>query len=270
MTESGNFAPFLNQISAAILVSRGAHRTSLVFAPIITMDMQRVAKYIESARLYALGSPVYTAVATVAIAGAVHMLSGYQCCLNVKPEESIIVITGCDTGFGLMTCKKLSSMGYVVVAACLLQQSVKDLENVVALPIQCDITKEEDRNRLLAKVQELEQSRNARLWTLVNNAGIANSGGIDWVPSAACRKVMEVNFFGLFEVTRAFLPLLKRTKNSRIINISSAAGLVGSFHMGVYCGKHLKCCSTPPWNDFSISLLFPSVEARCGGPGQDS
>jgi short-subunit dehydrogenase len=52
---------------------------------------------------------------------------------------------------------------------------------------------------------------------------------------------MEVNFFALFEVTRAFLPILKKVKDSRIINICSAAGFTGSYQAGVYCGKFRKC-----------------------------
>ena len=92
---------------------------------------------------------------------------------------------------------------------------------------------------LAQKTEDLMLRLNARLWAVVNNAGVANSGNIDWIPSASCRKVMEVNFFALFEVTRAMLPLLKRTKDSRVINISSAAGFSASYQMGVYCGKFL-------------------------------
>jgi NAD(P)-dependent dehydrogenase (short-subunit alcohol dehydrogenase family) len=174
----------------------------------------------------------------VALLGAAHYLFGSPRSLKVKPQECIIVITGCDTGFGLMSCHRLSKLGYLVVAACLQAQSVESLRGVVALPVQCDVTKEADIRNLVQKTEELARSRNARVWTVVNNAGIANSGCIDWVPSASCRKVMEVNFFALFEVTRAFLPLLKKVKDSRIINISSAAGFSGSYQMGVYCGEY--------------------------------
>jgi 3-hydroxybutyrate dehydrogenase len=114
---------------------------------------------------------------------------------------------------------------------------VVELESTVALSVQCDITKEADLHLLVTKVEALAKSHSARLWAVVNNAGVANSGNLDLVSSKACRQVMEVNFFALFEVTRAFLPLLKQTKDSRVINISSAAGLTGSYQMGVYCGK---------------------------------
>ena len=54
-----------------------------------------------------------------------------------------------------------------------------------------------------------------------------------------CRKVMEVNFFGLLGVTQAFLQHLKRNRGSRIINMSSVAGVVALPAMSVYAGsKH--------------------------------
>lgn len=50
---------------------------------------------------------------------------------------------------------------------------------------------------------------------------------------------MEVNFFGVVTVTKAFLPLLKKTKNSRIVNLSSVAGFSSSPMMGAYAAsKH--------------------------------
>jgi NAD(P)-dependent dehydrogenase (short-subunit alcohol dehydrogenase family) len=199
--------------------------------------MESVARYIESAKLHVLEHPLQAAAASVALLGATHYLFGSPRSLTVNPQECIIVITGCDTGFGLMSCHRLSKLGYLVVAACLQAQSVEALSGVVALPIQCDVTKEADIRNLVQKTEELARSRNARVWTLVNNAGIAKGGCIDWIPSAACRQVMEVNFFALFEVTRAFLPLLKKVKDSRIINICSAAGFTGSYQAGVYCGK---------------------------------
>ena len=169
--------------------------------------------------------------------------------VSIVPGQSIIVITGCDSGFGLMSCKKLSSMGYLVVAACLQDKSVEALKGIAALPIQCDITKDADLQRLVKKTKELAAAKNARVWAIVNNAGIATSGNVDLVSTKACRQVMEVNFFALFEVTRAFLPLLKQTKNSRIINISSGAGLSGFYNMGMYCGE----CSHFP------SSLLPRI-----------
>jgi hypothetical protein len=140
-----------------------------------------IAKLIESVKSFVEKNPIQTAAGSLAFLVASHYLLIRKRNLNVKPSESVVVITGCDSGFGLMTAKKLSSMGYLVVAACLLPESVVDLQGVVALAVCCDITKAADIKLLASKTEELCVSRNARLWAVVNNAGIANSGGIDWV-----------------------------------------------------------------------------------------
>lgn len=196
-----------------------------------------INKHFQSARLFSVENPLSVGAMALATLGSVYWLFGGKAKLNVNPSRSIVVITGCDSGFGLMTAKKLTSMGYLVVAGCLQAESVEALKFSVTLPVLCDVTKEADLQQLVIKVWELSELRNARLWALVNNAGIGNAGGIDLMSSRSCRQVMEVNFFALFEVTRAFLPLLKQTKNSRIINISSAAGFAGSHQMGVYTGE---------------------------------
>ena len=74
------------------------------------------------------------------------------------------------------------------------------------------------------------------MWAIINNAGIAPLGAIDWLSLESIRKTMDVNYFGLIIVTQLFMPLLKKTKNSRIINVSSAAGVAGLVYFGSYCG----------------------------------
>jgi NAD(P)-dependent dehydrogenase (short-subunit alcohol dehydrogenase family) len=69
------------------------------------------------------------------------------------------------------------------------------------------------------------ERRHGRLDILVNNAGIA----LDWVaPSELTydelQKTFETNVFGAFRVTKALLPLLKKSKHGRIVNLSSGLG----------------------------------------------
>jgi short-subunit dehydrogenase len=62
---------------------------------------------------------------------------------------------------------------------------------------------------------------------LVNNAGIGATGHFAEVSPDRLRKIMEVNFFGLTETTRALLPLLRQGRQPAIVNISSIAGKRG-------------------------------------------
>lgn len=63
----------------------------------------------------------------------------------------------------------------------------------------------------------------AGLWGLINNAGIAKVGPIEWQTLDDYRQVADVNLWGLIDVTKVFLPLVKKQRG-RIINISSIGG----------------------------------------------
>jgi NAD(P)-dependent dehydrogenase (short-subunit alcohol dehydrogenase family) len=158
---------------------------------------------------------------------------------NLEKEKCIVVITGCDSGFGLATAQKLHNLGYIVIAACLTSAGVDNLAGKVSLAVQCDVTKSADIADLLKATSKVVNTKNAKLWAIVNNAGIAPCGFLDWMDLSHFRKVMDVNFFAVVEMIKAFLPLLKQVKDSRIINVSSMAGLTGPVAFGAYCAsKH--------------------------------
>lgn len=75
-------------------------------------------------------------------------------------------------------------------------------------------------------VASVTQTRGTRLWAVVNNAGVSNYSAIEWGLSTheIFGKLLEVNTLGSVRVTRAFLPLLRKTRDSRVILMSSMAG----------------------------------------------
>ena len=154
-------------------------------------------------------------------------------------NSRLVVITGCDSGFGEMTSRRITSAGYKVLALCLTVDGVKKMESAgVYKAMQCDVTKAEDIERVTKEVSSITSS-SLCLWALINNAGIAPIGYIDWLKEDLFRSAMEVNYFGLVSMTKAMLPYLKMTRNGRIINISSMAGLLGSPGFGAYAAtKH--------------------------------
>ena len=159
---------------------------------------------------------------------------------SIKPKDrakKVVVITGCDTGFGFQTAQLLQQQGCQVVAACLTDEGVVALADKVSLAHRCDVTNAESITTLAAAVEKFIADHDGlKLWALINNAGIGIGGNIDWLPMDVTRKVMEVNFFGVVATTQAFLPLLKKCKHSRIVNLSSLAGLLGSQLLSAYCG----------------------------------
>ena len=61
------------------------------------------------------------------------------------------------------------------------------------------------------------------MWGLVNNAGVLGIGPAEWVPLAEYKRVADVNLWGLIDVTKTFLPLVKKTKG-RVVLVGSIAG----------------------------------------------
>jgi len=90
------------------------------------------------------------------------------------------------------------------------------------------------------------QRQRRRLKGLFNNAGIGGEGSfgidstaIEYTELADYRQVMEVNYFGVVEMTKAFLPLLRTTPDSRILMNTSVAGYVAAPFMAAYASsKH--------------------------------
>ncbi|KAM9825281.1 11-beta-hydroxysteroid dehydrogenase type 2 [Syngnathus typhle] len=138
-----------------------------------------------------------------------------------------VVITGCDSGFGKATARHLDGLGFRVFAtvleaegegACELQRACSPRLSL----LQLDITQPQQVRGALAQVQA--QLGPQGLWALVNNAGVCvNFGDIELSQMSTFRGCMEVNFFGTLNVTKTFLPLLRRGKG-RVITVSSPAG----------------------------------------------
>jgi dehydrogenase/reductase SDR family member 9 len=142
-------------------------------------------------------------------------------------------------GFGEALSKVLSKKGFRVIATCLTKDGAEKLKKEVALTVICNITKPTDISHLSDQVEQYCHREGAKVWALVNNAGIADGGALDWTSLDVYRRVMEVNFFGLVATTKAILPFLKHNPGSRIVNLSSVAGLVSGAGIGPYfASKH--------------------------------
>ncbi|CAM9369546.1 unnamed protein product [Laminaria digitata] len=136
----------------------------------------------------------------------------------------VVVMSGCDHGIGNAAAKKLSLLGYNVIAGCLTDEGARKLQNEATgiRAEKCDVTKTEDVSRLASIV---EREHNGKLHALVNNAGIVSSGQALIVPLEASEKVVTVNLLGTMRMTKMFLPLLVDNAGSRMVFMSSVCGL---------------------------------------------
>jgi NAD(P)-dependent dehydrogenase (short-subunit alcohol dehydrogenase family) len=156
-------------------------------------------------------------------------------------RQCLVVITGCSTGFGLALAKALTEQGCPIVATCRSAEGEAKLKGMgIAVVVRCDVTREEDVQRLSGAVNGyLDTHPQCCLWGLINNAGIPLNGFVDWLPMEAFRDIMEVNYFAPIRLIKIFLPLLKKTYGSRIINVSSLSGYLSGQFFGAYSGsKH--------------------------------
>jgi len=179
-------------------------------------------------------------VASVAAVSSLAYMAWSNRRVSIDPKKCVIVITGCDSGFGLATAETLSAQGYPVIATCMTEAGIAHLKPIVADVIYCDVTSGENVLSLSSAVNSyLDNHEGSKLWTLVNNAGIIATGYVDWVAMGEFRKLMEVNYFAPIRLVKEFLPLLKRARGSRVINLSSIAGITAGLLLGPYSGsKH--------------------------------
>jgi NAD(P)-dependent dehydrogenase (short-subunit alcohol dehydrogenase family) len=135
-----------------------------------------------------------------------------------------IVITGASTGIGRACALHLDAQGHRVFAGVRKDadgESLRAESTGRLVPVNIDVT-DESTVSAAAKVVG-EEVGAAGLQGLVNNAGIAVSGPLEYLPIDDLRRQLEVNVVGQIAVTQAFLPLI-RTGRGRIVNIGSVAG----------------------------------------------
>ena len=206
---------------------------------------------------------IHIIIGFIIAAFCVTLLQGTkQSTIKGKEQAYVVLITGCDSGFGLMASLQFAKAGFLVVSTCMTVEGMDALKGKVEQAIICDVTKDADVDDVIKHCQRICESRKAKLWAVVANAGVAVAGAMDWMESEALHKVMEVNYFGVVRTIQKALPLLKTSPQSRIILISSMAGLGGFPLMGAYCASKFavqgmaQCllCELRLWNIFVCTI----------------
>jgi NAD(P)-dependent dehydrogenase (short-subunit alcohol dehydrogenase family) len=151
----------------------------------------------------------------------------------------------------------LAKLGYFVVATVITKIGFNNLDGKVGCVLISDVTNQKDVDTLSKTTQVIMDEKKLSLWAVVNNAGIAAGMFLDLTSMETYQKVMDVNYFGIIRVVKSVLYLLKQTKHSRVINISSVAGYQASGIMGAYCGK--LCYISTPTSNHKYPLIFSYI-----------
>eukprot|EP00127_Corallochytrium_limacisporum_P003962 Clim_evm11s156 gene=Clim_evmTU11s156 len=150
--------------------------------------------------------------------------------------DKAILITGCDTGFGRQTAVHLADLGFTVYAACLLDKSLAPLRKEGGknmIPIKCDVTKPKEVDVM---VKQIREETGGHLQAVINNAGISGGMIVEFTPLEDYKRVMEVNFFALVDVTTKVLDMIQQNEGT-VVNVSSLAGRVASPAMAAYASS---------------------------------
>ncbi|MFF0411263.1 SDR family oxidoreductase [Kitasatospora sp. NPDC004745] len=158
--------------------------------------------------------------------------------MDTAAATPIVLITGTSSGIGLAAAVAAARAGYGVVA------TMRDTARAEALrhaAVEAGVGERIEIERLdvtdpasVATCLETVLARHGRLDAVVNNAGAGYVGTIEQDGMAPVRSTMEVNFFGVVEVTRAALPHLRAT-GGRVITVTSVGGVVGQPFNEAYC-----------------------------------
>jgi NAD(P)-dependent dehydrogenase (short-subunit alcohol dehydrogenase family) len=139
--------------------------------------------------------------------------------------NKVCIVTGGTSGIGLACAKLLSEEGCRVYTV-----SRRGAELPFAASISADVTDEQAVREVIARVYEKEK----RLDIVVCCAGFGISGALEFTKSADAHRQMEVNLFGIDNVSKAAIPLMREQGGGQLIFISSVAGVVSIPFQGWY------------------------------------
>ena len=142
-------------------------------------------------------------------------------------------ITGCSTGFGRALASLALQQGNRVVVTA---RKTSDIEDIVApypetaIAFKLDVT---DKADIKASVEKALETFGG-IDVLVNNAGIGYFGAVEESEEDEVRRMFEINVFGLANMTKEVLPIMRKQRSGHIVNIASIGGLVSFPAVGFY------------------------------------
>lgn len=129
--------------------------------------------------------------------------------------NQVAIVTGGTSGIGKATALALKASGCTVYEFSRRAQGVEGLHHIAA-----DVTSEDSVRAAVAQVMDAE----GRIDILVNNAGFGISGAIEFTSTADAKSLFDVNFFGMVNMNRAVIPIMRQAGRGRIVNLSSVGG----------------------------------------------
>jgi NAD(P)-dependent dehydrogenase (short-subunit alcohol dehydrogenase family) len=168
------------------------------------------------------------------------------------PTPKIWFVTGAARGIGAAIARAALDAGDSVVATGRRREALVETfgeDGDALLSLALDVT---DAAQIAAAV-ETAVARFGRIDVLVNNAGYGHLGLFEETRPQDARTQFDTNVFGLFDMTRAVLPVMRAQRAGHVFNISSIGGLLGGESGSIYCASK-----------FAVEGFTESVAAEVG------
>ena len=149
---------------------------------------------------------------------------------------AVVLITGCSSGFGLLSALHFARKGDTVYASMRntakagALEEAREKEKLSIEVVQLDVT---DEGSVTGAVRQVIDGA-GRIDVLVNNAGIGAHGPVEDTDDDEAKEIFETNFFGALRVMRAVAPGMREQKSGTIVNVSSLAAVVTPPFTGIY------------------------------------
>lgn len=146
-------------------------------------------------------------------------------------SSKTILITGCSTGIGYVTARKLKNRGYNVIATARKEEDVARLIDEGFTSFQLDLA---DSASIRQAVLQTVEFTGGTIDALFNNGAFGQPGAVEDLSREVLRFQFETNLFGTHELTNLIIPIMRKQGHGRIIYNSSVLGIVALTYRGAY------------------------------------
>jgi len=152
-------------------------------------------------------------------------------------QDKVCVITGAASGMGRELARQLSAQGAVLAISDVNAEGLEDTRKMIDAGnrILVDVLDVSDKQAVLEYPAKVEAALGPADYVF-NNAGMTRVGDVENTPLESMEQVINVNFWGVVRMTKAFLPQLQKNKCA-VTNISSLFGLIAYKGQAHYCAS---------------------------------
>ncbi len=187
----------------------------------------------------------------------------------MRLKDKVAVVTGASSEIGISIVKRFVEEGAKVV---MLGRNLDSLEKArssinnkdLAVSMQCDIVEEAQARQTIEQVL----NKYGAIDILVNSAGAINDPvHFDEMPDSEIKKLIDVNMYGVFKMTKAVLPGMRENKSGCIINIGSISSerAIPRVHLAVYSAT--KAALSMFTKAIAVEYARSNVRCNCVNPG---